>query len=608
MKRALGLLTLILVLVGGGVGAAPGGPTSPTAWLTPRPLLGDLVRFNRPLAIGVPVSNDSSKAEPCRVILSESRGNSGQTGEARLNLAPGSRHIVPVMVPRASYWQSVAVEQPSRSLQPTTVQVNGISETDILALVLSPVGTEFSYLGGYKALVRSGEFRVNHAPMGVPLPTSFWPYLASDLIIIYDLPRLNLSSQVEEAVVQWTRLGGTLVLVSPEPQAEYRGTPFEPLVPSPGNWQPLLSVSHGAKPMAWARPVDQGQTILVTTPVIDQKVLGNDETLDLWNLIVNDLRNNCPFARSRFEAAKRLATPAELPKPSAAGIAWYLVIYVLVVIPLNYWWLRRRDRMLWLIVTVPAISTLIAGLSFVLNSLRHSSDTVLRELGVACLSNHADLAITDHSLMLFSPRSLRYKIDFAPGSLLGPAEMDYSRRESHLVNEGTGGYYRDFTIPMWSLARFRNTGIRPLEGALDVEIGSQNGRTRHLTVTNKTGFTLTTCCYHDQEGKQVSQFFDVGPGTNSIQAQMHPGNAGDSLCRQIPGLADKDWEILMNERRELMQSGLVGWSQDPRLASGVKIDRACRHYPLTMVLVATAPRPLPPPPPKVVPPAKGAKP
>ena len=591
-KRGWASALLSAAILCSTAGAAPDSAAE-----KPRPLLGDLARLSRPLAVGVPVSNSSNKVQPCRIVLTAGPSNSRVSGEARLSLAPGSRHLVPVIAPIGNYYQQVSVEAPGAPPTPTPVSCTGVSDQDTLALVLAPGGTEFAYLAGYKDLIPGGEFRVNHPPQESPLCHSWWAYLGTDLIVVYDLPKLNLSPEVQEALLDWTRLGGTLVLVSNLDTAEYRGTAFGPFLPL----QPQgVDRAHGpahlsgelieggkvlyrrdGQTLGAARALNEGQLILVTAPVVDQKVLGPDATQDLWREVLQLFQDGSPFSRLRFRNLPRLTHPVELPKPSAAGIAWYLVIYVLVVIPLNYWLLRRKDKMLWLIVTLPVISTVIAGLSFAVNAINHGSETVLRELGVAVLPHQSTVAVADHSLMLFSPSSLRFKIEFPRSSYVRPQELDnngFSPREMHLVNEADSSYYRDFHVPMWSLARFRGTSLHSLNGPIDVRVEGLR-----LAIDNQSGVLVKNCRYYD--GRRMSQSFEVGPGKNSVQMEMKKVLNPREVIETSPELPSEDMDSLTQEMQGLMASGLVGWSGDPRLTSGVKLDRGVKHMPQTLLLV-----------------------
>ena len=532
--------------------------------------------MNRPYSVGVAVNNDTTKSQPCKITI----GDPSQhvTGETSLNVAPGSRHIVPIQSPIGNYYLQITIESSRSSSKPTQIRTNPVSDTDTVALVLTRVGTEFAYLAGYKALLSGGDLHLNYPPREAPLPTSFTSYLGHDLIILYDLPRLNLAPEVLDALIEWTRVGGTLVLVSNGDAGEYRGTVLAPLVDDAVGRRRLSSTT-------WARPLNEGQIIHIAVPVTDQKRLGLSATQELWKSVFQAYATNCPFAKERFAQESRLAHPSELPTPSAGAIAWYLVIYVLVVIPANYWILRRKDKMLWLIVTVPVVSSAIAGISFAVNAAQHGSETVLRELGVAVIANHSAAAVSDHGLMLFSPRTNRFKIEYPKNSYLRPLEMDlggYSQKDCHLVSEGDSSYYRDYTIPMWSLARFRSTALHPLDGPVHLAV-EPSGSNYRLKIENGSGLTLSHCSYTD--GRNLSQFFDLGPGTNSVEAQMHPASQSEALAEFESGTTTEDKTGLAHQIPRLMRAGLIGWSLDLRLSSGVKLDRPVKHFSTTLVLI-----------------------
>ncbi len=356
----------------------------------------------------------------------------------------------------------------------SSLQVNGkdysselqpCSRTFSTAL-LSPSSEPFAYLRTLK--LETDPNTVNNAEAGstpelVPLATlsllngellpEGWPMLSClDVIIAYDLKSMTLSKAQQQALLSWVGQGGRLVLVSDGAVDEFRGTAFEahlPLQPEAvenagGLLQLVGKPAAGAtvrmtyrnRPLLLEKPWMRGSLFLVTAPLKELGPLTIDEAETLWRQVQprasidpnHPNYNSYPYNNYNYYpslTSNTLKDIPELPRASAGWVALFLLAYALIVGPVNLGILRRKDKMLWSFVTVPAIAVLFAGAAYLLNFSTRSRVPVLRELGVLQMRSGESQGYGLFEALFSSPTAGRYAIECSPEAIVHPSSYNY---------------------------------------------------------------------------------------------------------------------------------------------------------------------------------------
>ena len=576
------------------IGTAHSQPDWHEVRLQARPTLGDLSRYSRPLPVTVEVQYTGQNTQSAKAVVYPDVPSMKVTGEAETTLAPGPSRQLSVMHPFGSYGVHVKVESGRQQTAPQTLNISAITDNDTLALILAPTGTEFAYLSGYKSLMGEGEFRINRPRTGTILP-ELWPaYLSADMIVLHDVPRLNLTPGVQKAIVDWTRAGGTLVLVSNGAPDEWTQSAFADVLPlapegsvSKGKYSRLTGKVSGQPlqdDLAYFRELDAGLVFQIGVNVKDQETLGNKPTEKLWSELAKRHKNRA-FRQQRFQSSYRLlAHPAELPVPSAATIAWYLVAYVFLAVPINYLALRRRDRMLYMIFTAPAVALLFSAGAYVVNSSGRSSEVVLRELGVTLLWPGSITAVSDHSLVLFSPSSLKFQLKVPHRTYFRPQDVDsggYYNKDLHLVLGADSMTYRDFRLSMWSIARFRSTHLSTLNGPLQLRVLNSQGSHVKLHIDNRTGLEIKDCVWTDPTHQHSSKPFPLGSGVQTVDCELEVPTDNWSGV-------DPDDAMSLRQQLDQVLAGrpyLAGVSTDPKLGAGLDLSRGGARHQYSLLVV-----------------------
>ena len=307
-----------------------------------------------------------------------------------------------------------------------------------------------------------------------------WPMLSClDVIIAYDMQSMVLSNLQKQALLSWVCQGGRLVLVSDGTPEEFRGTPFEthlPLQPSgvatdrglvqvTGKLAPDARVlmSYHDRPLLVRKDLMRGSVFMVTAPLKELAPLTIDEAEKLWRLVqpgeaAVDPNNPGGYNSYGYNnyypslTSNTLKNIPELPRAGPGWVALFLLVYALIVGPVNLGLLRRKDKMLWSFVTVPVIALLFAGSAYLVNRASRSAIPVLRELGVLQVKSGANRGYGISESLFFSPSAGVYSIDCEPDAVCHPSTYSYNEAPFGLYgNLANGGLQAEISMGTWDV-------------------------------------------------------------------------------------------------------------------------------------------------------------
>jgi hypothetical protein len=406
------------------------------------------------------------------------------SGLASLKLEPGEARRFSLVFPRneASGLSSLEV---NKVTYPPELQQN--PRTSITGL-LSPPDEKFDYLRTLKLEVDPNApvdpntgAKTKLVPLAAlsildpELVPESWPLLSSlDVLIVYDMPSMALSKGQKNALLDWACQGGQLVLVSDGVPEEFRGTPFEqhlPLKPtgvltSAGLLQLIGQPAPGAQtlmsyqghPLLMRKPIMRGNVFLVTAPLKDLAPLTTEQAEKLWRLVQppgsDGSRQQYSYGYNGFNAitSNTLQNIPELPRAGGGWVALFLLVYALIVGPVNLGILRRKDKMLWSFLTVPAIALLFAGGAYLLNLANRSSIPVMRELGLLEVRSGDLRGYGTSEALLFSPSARRYLIDCSPQGVCHAANYSYDEKPFGMYDIlPDGGLQANIEMGTWDI-------------------------------------------------------------------------------------------------------------------------------------------------------------
>jgi hypothetical protein len=150
--------------------------------------------------------------------------------------------------------------------------------------------------------------------------------------------------------------------------------------------------------------------------------------------------------------------------PSGSLLAWLIFGYILVVGPGNYLLMRLLDRREFLWLTIPIISVLFAGGSYLLARQLKGSDVIVNTVTIARHSPSTTTSATTitGAVGIFSPGRTSYNVSIGSGLGIAPLDPAFgatNRAALTVVGEGTTTHVQNIEVDKWSMQAFAVHGM-----------------------------------------------------------------------------------------------------------------------------------------------------
>lgn len=168
-----------------------------------------------------------------------------------------------------------------------------------------------------------------------------------------------------------------------------------------------------------------------------------------------------------------------------------LIVYTLLIGPLNYLVLKRLDRRELAWVTMPSLVLLFSVGSYGLGQNLHGTDTVVNELSIVRGTAGTDAGRAQLFVGLFSPSRRSFDLDLNGPVLVTSPASDFQQSASQAgldVVQGETARVRGLEVTVSALRAFR--GEMPATAPLIESDLRLDGSTITGTVTNRSGRTL----------------------------------------------------------------------------------------------------------------------
>lgn len=380
-----------------------------------------------------------------------------------------------------------------------------------------------------------------------------------DALVIDGAPLTSLSARQQQALNDWVRMGGQLVISGADLQATLAQLPETLRIATAGTAAPSGQISllpqltaeqtPAATELVGAAGTRSIATIGTTTVGVQQQFGRGQISLLGFSLAAPELGllpdaalfwDNTAILRvstTNFQQMQRsddlqaqqfasaLTLLPVLAVPPLTTLAIVLGLYLLIIGPGLYLLLRRLDRQAWGWVAVPLV-TIVFSLGAYGYGLRlRGSDTILNQISI--VESIAGRSRVRTYAGIFSPRTQTYQITTSPDALIEPVMSGEFSGGAPLSTgqylQGSGSI-KDLGVPQWSMRMFtaeQQLDVQPLEARLTVE-----GSTLRGTVLN-TGTTpiSDTALVHDV---QVVKIGTLQPGeSRSVELVLDGGAAFD---------------------------------------------------------------------------------
>ena len=286
------------------------------------------------------------------------------------------------------------------------------------------------------------------------LPDAPSAWNALDVLVFHDVDTAQLSGTQQEALDAWVDMGGQLVVVG-SPNWQKTAVPLADRLPVSliGSESiadlPALSTAVG-QPFRDPGPylvatssLRSGELLLHQDglPLLARQAQGRgaayflalDPTLAplvdwdgsplLWAEIANRLPQLSPWAdgvRNVYAANTAVSSLPSLALPSVLQLVFYLLLYIIVIGPVNYLVLKRRNRRELAWATIPALVVLFSGIAYLTGFQLKGNEAIVNQMSVAIGAVNSDNLQVQSILGLYSPRRHTYDIVLPPSAMARP--------------------------------------------------------------------------------------------------------------------------------------------------------------------------------------------
>lgn len=383
----------------------------------------------------------------------------------------------------------------------TEVEITPVRNISFMAAAITGGGQGLQALGGINF---RGERRDDRAIL-VPLTLETLPdrpeaLRTLDLLILTGVDTSSLTPRQQAALEQYVVLGGMLVLGGgADANRVLAGIP-ESLHPvslvNEVKLDALESLNYlTGEPVRVNGPFPAAQAVALrdslirlyesTLPLIVEREVGHgavfwlalDPSLtpfDAWTgveefwlaLLAERARypldlppDAAPRQFINYELYSAVQNLPSLDLPQLQLLIPLLIIYILMVGPVNYFILRRRKRLELAWVTIPIVTFLFSLGAYWLGFQLRGSDIIVNQVAVVEAIPASEAAYIRSMIGLFSPRWDSYDLFVEGNALLSPAELvsdPYNNnanasRSGGILMQGEPSFVQDMNINQWSM-------------------------------------------------------------------------------------------------------------------------------------------------------------
>jgi hypothetical protein len=612
-----------------------------------RPLVGGRYQVNGWLALSVSLANDGAPTQGYLQVETESG-----TVQRFVEMPAGARKAASLYVRPEPFQRQVTVKY---------VEPNGTVESVAQIRVLEEAGDQIAIVGDTTATLRpqiipdEGSF-AEPLPLGIgDIPERPEP-LAGISSMVWAADATGLSEEQRRGIERWVADGGQLVVIGGAdwqarasafadllPLDELRatdGVPQAALAAWSGADEPAIStatVSSGAlrddaRALVTAddgtilvsmRDVGAGRVILIGSDMATDEYRGWEGSPALWGRL---LPSNAAFEQffggmppdqeAESMMSQALGNLPSLEVPPAELLLAVIVAYILLIGPISYVVLRRRDRreMAW--ITAPVLVILFAGTSYGLGSAMKGGDVIVNQISLIRSSGAGSTATVQAYTGIFSPNRTTYDLSVEADALVAQLQPQMGPNgqtrgsPGTVIEQGNPATVRDLAIGVFGFEGIRADAVVEHEPALSVTWRTL-GDDLVGTVTNISEVPMEDVAYvSNSQGEMVG---DLEPGES---AEFEIGSLnfnGSSASDQVYGfggfdMADAAQRAIMVRRNvidalvgypQFMEMGqltsmgrgpyVIGWRSDAGPLPVAVVDLTAQRYNSSVEVVSVRP-------------------
>lgn len=220
----------------------------------------------------------------------------------------------------------------------------------------------------------------------------------------------------------------------------------------------------------------------------------------------------------------------QLDIPAFYVVALFLLSYVVILVPVNYFFLKARDKKEYAWITTPIIVALFSVGAYLIGYAFKGGNTLAVKVGLVEARADQTAAPFLFYTGLFSPRKTGYDVQFAAATPQQDAfsnalfsEPESSRsRAGLLLSMEDQPKVEDFAVDMWAMRVLKSEGVAQIGQGVQSQVQVRGNRAQG-SVRNGTPFHLEDCVI--VAGSEVAPVGDLAPG-GTTQVSLTNGAVG----------------------------------------------------------------------------------
>lgn len=540
------------------------------------------------------LSNEGADVEgELHITVGGGRGTDSDLYARRVVLPAHSRKAYTLYLPPAGLavrsHLTVQLLAGDKALSSEQVAVMWLDEEDRLYGVASSSPSALNFLSDVAPA--GGRARVAHLDLEV-LPPDPLGWEGLDVLILSDVDTTVLSSERRQALETWVVHGGHLIVGGGAGAARTVAGVADLLPVTVGGTRSVddlrvlgeqADAPVAAGPYAVAEAALRDGEVLVEQDdliLLARRTYGAgkvdflafdpdlnpftrwDDNVELWEFIVEAASATTQrFAvQNGYSARDAINAIPGLEIPSALHLLAFMLVYTLLIGPVNYVILRKLDRreLAWL--TIPALILGFTVCAYVTGFQIRGSTAIAHWLAVVYVPQESRVGRVSQMVGLFSPRRTTYDV-WVAGAGVREIPDDYyggpARRPLRIVEESEGSTVTDLRVDVGGIRPFvaegyadvpgveadlrlvgDGTGVLRLEGtvrngAMPLEdvvliVGDDGQRLGNLDAGEEASVRLRVHSIHSVGGVTGPAPYSVFyPGYNISEQILGPGNYGE---------------------------------------------------------------------------------
>lgn len=385
------------------------------------------------------------------------------------------------------------------------------------------------------------------------------------------------------ASVRMSAGGSPAVVRAPKGMGSVTFIAFDPSLPPLKNWDHMDEF--------W-------REIIIEKPPISalQAIVGTEDQSEMYGYNPGLQRlADSPYAISQLDI------------PAFYIVAFFLLSYIIVLVPVNYFVLKAKDKKEYAWLTTPLIVAVFTIGAYMIGYGFKGGRSLVVKVGVVEARAGQDTAPSLTYAGLFSPRKTGYDLRLAPNDTSGQSAatllsepFDDRSKERLQVAQDEAQRIEGFSVDMWAMRVIRGDGLVRIGKGFNASLRA-DGKQITGTLRNDTPFTLENCFLVHQN--ELIPLETLTPGRVANLKYKAPSGAASgsvlpgSLLTKVQG-NDETSRV----RRALLtplcgstgpaQNGwsspqyplLVGWIKEPLTPLEVD-DRAPRQQAANLMIV-----------------------